>query len=381
MADDLRDFVVNEEEDLFGDGGNQDEAFQDDAFVGGDGAGLGGVGGAEGGLDMGQEPGEQEEKPKNPFEQSLELINKDKKKKRAGGKFTASDAKTQAENLVKHMIKVQHDDKKALQEGSPAINKAQQVEKVYRLVNRSGFKEQFVIAGGVEWLKEWIRPIEGMGELAEPPLSVVEIVVKCLDTLGPTISKEEVRISGIGKEMRRILKDSKYPRDLRQRAQRLIGSWVSYVTGGPEKRSRAEAGSDDEAIEVDARGRKMPRSGDELDLALPGGDGQRTGGDGQRMKTEREKNLIWQPKGDDLKLIEERRKMRHAVMPMDKPVFDISSLPPSFAPAKRRAKEDPNSTTGKLSTQLQKISNPNKKAWKSTVGQVSIAGRDIVYKW
>jgi len=273
------------------------------------------------------------------------------------------------------------EDIQAITDGKPALGKAQAVEKIKRLINRSGFKEQFAIHDGVTALSLWITPLAEMGEQAEPPLSVVDGVLWCLQTLGPNCTKDDVKETGIGVQVKRILKDGKYPRDTRLAAQSLISAWVSYITGGPEKRSAAEANDEEEAIEVDERGRKVARPDDDDDhrqmAMMPG-----VGAVGEkRAKTEREKNAFWQPTGEDLKVIEERRQMRHAVLPMDKPVFDASCLPPSNAPAKRKAKEDPHSITGKLSGQLQKISNPNKKAWKSTVGQVSVSGRDIVYKW
>lgn len=62
-------------------------------------------------------------------------------------------------------------------------------------------------------------------------------------------------------------------------------------------------------------------------------------------------------------------------------VFDRAAAPASFDPKKAKKKMDPNTALGKIDAQLKKISNPNKKAWKATVGQAKVAGSGIVYNW
>mmetsp|Transcript_13912 Transcript_13912/g.34362 ORF Transcript_13912/g.34362 Transcript_13912/m.34362 type:complete len:383 (-) Transcript_13912:145-1293(-) len=375
------------EEDLFGEGiaGADDDLFPDgDAFrvpeqpagasqndpndpdyVGEDEEGgelaIGGVNGAV-----------------NDFADAVARLTASRRKARTGHKLKEKDCKQQAATLIQYMEDYHKQDLEEVQADRPALMKAANMDNVKKLVARQGFKQFFVYGGGVDVLTRWITPVEGVEkDRAEPPISVIYGVLDCLQVLGSRVEKDDIKNSGVGAQMRRIMRDKKYPVHVRQQAQQLVTQWVTYVTA-PGKRPRedddegANAGPAgvEEAEEVDERGRKV--RGDQLAVL---GDG------GPRRKTERELNAIWAPTAEDEKLFEDRRKMRHAMLPMEKPVFDLSVLPPSHAPARKKAKEDPTSTVGKLGAQLQKISNPNKKAWKSAVGQVSISGRDIVYKW
>ncbi|CAD7951059.1 unnamed protein product [Amoebophrya sp. A120] len=346
------------------------------------------------------------EKPKNAFEEALDRIAKSKKVARAGMKIKDKDSRKQASMLVQYMETYHENDIREIANGRPALHKARAMDNVKKLINRQGFKSYFVTERGVEVLNDWINPVRGEGykddDRAEPPMSVIEGVLYCLEQLGTHVEKEDIVDSGIGVTMRRIAKDRKYPNQVRSKAQALMMSWVQYVTGAPGKRARDDEDNNalqDEALEVDANGRRvaktaqimdgaavnpelhngtLPSSAQQLALVQSGNVDEFAG---KRQKTERELNAIWAPSKEDELVHAERAKMRHAVMPMEKPVFSLQDLPVSNAPAKRKMREDPSSVTGKISQQLHKISNPNKKPWKSTVGQPSISGSGIVYKW
>jgi len=99
-------------------------------------------------------------------------------------------------------------------------------------------------------------------------------------------------------------------------------------------------------------------------------------------KTEAEISAIWQPSEKERQEYDRRRhEVRHAKMPMLKPTFTTDCLPTSMAPPKRKFKEDPNSSVGKITATLNKITNPNKKAWRNAIDGVSISGRGIQYSW
>lgn len=180
-----------------------------------------------------------------------------------------------------------------------------------------------------------------------------------------------------GIALRAVKDDPRVPVEVRVQATQLTSDLVNIVIGLKRPREENEGDTQDrkllaqeEAVEVDERGRKVAKV--ETKVALPSSN---------RMKSELEKQRLWAPDEAFQKTIDERLHTRHAVMPTEKPVFDPAAAPLGSAPAKRPGREDPNSAMGRVQNQLKKISNPNKKQWKSTVGQVSISGSSLNYNF
>lgn len=315
----------------------------------------------------------------NAFDEALERLKEAKK----GGRalmMKGADARKQAKKLVDQMKQIREGDFNAVQNGKPAVMKAQSMPKVMGVVDRKGFHVAFIENSGLIELAKWLAPIslpdDDVGR-GEPPFAVVDGVISCLESLRDHINNRDIKESGIGIQVKRIMKHDAYQRQLRLRAQELVADWVSGVIG--TKRKRVEDVEDfapeEEAEEADEKGRAIKKKKRNDILATLDDQGN------ERKKTEQELNALWQPDQESQKVFQERMKMRHAVMPMEKPVFDREALPPSVAPPKKKQRDDPNSSVGRVQSQLQKISNPNKKAWKSTVEGVSISGSSLTYKW
>jgi len=315
----------------------------------------------------------------NPFEEALTRLAANRRKK---VKLTIPHdaATTQSERLVLEIAHAHRLDSYYLttpEENKPSVMKIRLLPKVMKQVRRANFAVPFIDAGGVEIMKEWITPVElGDGRSMAPPLDIVNGCLELLDKL--QLDKDAVKTSKIGLAVRGLLENTSYPLNTRMQAQKIVNDWVAIVVGTRKDPRSLGAADDfdrreDEAIEVDERGRKVKedRSSSSTALAVP-----------THKKTEQERSQFWQPTETDRAKYEDNMKnRRHAMMPMDKPMFDKDALPPSHFTGKTRNKLDPNSTSGKIEMQLKKISNPNKKAWKNTTKQVSISGRQIVYGW
>lgn len=311
----------------------------------------------------------------NAFEEALKRIQDGKRTSRHN-MLKGPESKKQAMALVKNMMRFRDDDVKAAMANQPAIHKAQNMDKIVRIIDRKGFHRAFLEAQGITELTRWLMPLT-VGGREEAPISVISGVIKCLQAVAPILMKEDLMMTGIGKEIRLVMMNESLPNELRLSAQALVTDWVSDVIGTKKRKSADEEdetfGDEEEAEEVDDRGRavkkqkKLAAVMDDLGNA--------------RKRTERELSELWQPDAETQKAFDERMKTRHATMVSEKPVFDREALPPSVAPPKRRGKEDPNTAVGKIQAQLSKISNPNKKTWKATVDGVSVSGAKLVYKW
>lgn len=325
-----------------------------------------------------------EEGIQNPFDEALTRIAQSKKRGRIQG-LNKKQAKEEAGKLVTKMRDLFNSDYYEILQSRPAMKKAVEMDLIVKTVNRRNFGQFFLDAGGLEQLAFFLKPLQGVAaERSAPPVNVVKGVLACLQSLQPYLSAEMIKKFDIGALVREVMKDASQPKELRQAAQEIVTCWVTMVvhnkrTAGAVQ-SLNEDIDDEDDLDPDEKRAKMNNPG-----GLSSHAGATVDANGQLLpqvkKSEAELSLIWQPTAEMQKEFDKRMTKRHAMMPMEKPVFHQASLPVSLAPPKRKNKEDPNTGYGKIENQLQRITNPNKNQWRSQNDAVSVSGNNITYKW
>merc|ERR1712194_699007 len=306
----------------------------------------------------------------------LTRIAASKKLGRGGQVLKQKDARVQSKRVIERMKEKVEIDREDAKLNKPALAKAEFMKELTDSVRRRGFGDAFVLDRGVDQLAAFLRPIEDAPEDRRLPSDGVVLgVLECLEVLKRYIKEEVIIGSKIGILVKNEMKNTDRSRDLREKAQSVLNSWVQSALGNKQQ--------DDEAREAAAEREEADEVVD-VHQAFAGACGSNSQGEAQQQqhkRSEAELARIWQPSVKQQEEFESRATNRHARMPIVKPTFSMDAKPLSSAPPKKAFKEDPLTSFGKIEQQLAKITNPNKKTWKSAIEEVSISGRGIVYKW
>eukprot|EP00397_Hematodinium_sp_SG-2012_P033385 GEMP01035663.1.p1 GENE.GEMP01035663.1~~GEMP01035663.1.p1 ORF type:complete len:435 (+),score=119.34 GEMP01035663.1:157-1461(+) len=296
----------------------------------------------------------------NDFERALIRL---KGPKRAKDRMPDASANREALKLVQEMKEAQDTDVQALKKGQFACCKITMLKSLVRQVSRVNMAEHFVCFGGVDGIADWLCPIDAPDvpkDRRRPPPQIVTGLLQILVNMAITI--DVVKSSKIGIVIKNILHDKKNHLDDRRMAEGLIHKWLRLITN-------PEPVNDDDLADMDEPAKKKAKAqnvyAEEYDTAL--------------LKPRRDKHF-WDASEEQLREWDEQnRERRHAVPPMEKPVFSKEVLPCVEVKTKYGwNKTDPCTIRGKVDRRVQRMANPNKKAWKSAVAKtVSVEGRGL----
>lgn len=297
------------------------------------------------------------ERDLNDFERALIRLKGPKRQKE---RLPDASANKEALKLVQDMKEAQDTDVEALKNGQYACCKITMLKSLVRQVSRANMAEHFVCFGGVDGIADWLSMIDDPRVpkyRRRAPPQVISGLLHLLSKL--TISIDVVKSSKIGIVVKQILRDEKNCLEDRRMAETLIFKWLAMITNPKNE--------DDELGEMEESSRKKVRMTMGETEAAP------------LLKPRRDQHF-WDPSAEQIKTWDtQNREQRHARVPMDKPLFERDALPNVEVKTKLGwNKTDPGTIRGKVDRRVQRMANPNKKAWKSAVSKnVSVEGRGM----
>jgi len=294
----------------------------------------------------------------NDFEKALIKL---KGPRRGPDRMTDVLAYDEAKAIVEEMQKASQVDTDARKNGFPSLAKVMLLKKVVRLILRDKVGEQFIFVGGLLVIYEWLSNTPGVpAKFGAPVPEIVSGMLKVLERV--PVKKSMLKETKIGVLVNRIWHNPKYSVEIRRSAERVCVKWLAmFQRKEDEEEQPAETLIDRSKPTADA-------DADDLTNEV------------RPLIESKRDPKFWEPNVEQIYANEHSMKyQRHAMRPMEKPVFKREYLPDSMVSSKVGwNKTNPETTMGKIDRRVQQLANPNKKAWKNSLcKQVSVEGRGL----
>lgn len=150
-----------------------------------------------------------------------------KSRRRNDGGTNISDVDDIVNRMLLEMKTAADDDREAVKNGLPALNKLKMLKRVVTHINKQDMRESFIDMGIYSAISDWLTPIK---DLNLPHLSIRRELLKVLQGL-PTASAETLTSSKVGRAVMLIFKHPKEIRANKEMAGRLINKWSRPLFG------------------------------------------------------------------------------------------------------------------------------------------------------